>query len=284
MSSREAVLAGMWYPGTERGCRQKIEQLMADDTPAQTGIAGIVPHAGWEYSGALAVRVYRALAAADPAPERVLLFGTHMSPSSRPHISRASSFETPLGPVAADEDLAAQLAAELRLPADPADSGQRGGGDNTIEVQLPMIKYFMPEVRLVVISPPFSAAAIDIGQAAAQQAAKLGAPFALVGSTDLTHYGPRFGFAPKGLGAAAARWVSDENDARLIQRVLDLDPEGVLEEAARSHNACVPGAVAAAIAGAREMGATTATLLEHRTSYDLQPSDTFVGYAAVVLH
>jgi len=281
MSSREAVLAGMWYPGTERGCRLKIEQLMGDEAPAAAGIGGIVPHAGWEYSGALAIKVYRAIAAADP--ELLILFGTHMAPGSAPHISRATGFETPLGTIAADTDLAARIAEALELDTDPADSSWRSDGDNTIEVQLPMIKHFMPDTRLVVIAPPFGSRAVEIGSVAAREAKGPGVRLAVVGSTDLTHYGPRFGFAPKGRGEAAARWVREENDARVIRRMLDLDPEGVLEEAARNHNACVPGAVAAAIAAARELGATSATLLDYRTSYDLQPGDTFVGYAAVVM-
>lgn len=282
MTIREATLAGMWYPGTDAGCRGKIEQLMDGSASIDPAIAGIVPHAGWDYSGSLAIKVYQALAAAEAVPELLLLFGTHMSHSSRPHISRASGFETPLGVIDAAEDLSEELAKDLKLSTDPADSSFRGG-DNTIEVQLPMIKYLLPEVKLVVISPPFSPESIEIGRAAVEAAKERGVPFAVVGSTDLTHYGPRFGFTPKGTGDSAARWVKEENDARFIQKVVEMDPEGVLEEAAENHNACVPGAVAAALAGAKEMGATTATLIEHLTSYDLQPSDTLVGYAAVVM-
>ncbi len=283
MSIRDAALAGMWYPGTETACRRKIEGLIEGTAPSKTGIAGIVPHAGWDYSGSLAIKVYQALAAAAVAPELILLFGTHMAPSSRPHISRASGFETPLGAIDAAEGLTEELAKRLKLSADPADSRFRGGGDNTIEVQLPMIKYFMPDAKLAVISPPFSSESIEIGRVAVEAAKELEVPFAVVGSTDLTHYGPRFGFTPKGVGETAARWVREENDAQLIQKVLDMDPEAVLDEAAENHNACVPGAVAAALAGAKEMGATEASLLEYRSSYDLGPSDTFVGYAAIVM-
>lgn len=282
MTTRKAMLAGRWYPGSEGACRQEIEGLIEEKTPSQSGIGGIVPHAGWAFSGPVAVKVFQALAAADPQPELLLVFGTHQSPNSSPHISRASAFETPLGPLAADGELAGEVAEKLGLPQDPADSGW-GSADNTIEVQLPLIKYFLPEVKLVVTGPPFSAEAIEIGRAVAAAAKAQNVPVAVVGSTDLTHYGPNYGFSPKGLGEAAVRWVKDENDPRLIRKILDMDPEGVIEEAARNHNACVPGAVAAAITASKELGAAAATLLDYRTSYDIHAAPSFVGYAGVVM-
>lgn len=277
------MLAGMWYPATEARCIEKIKQFKVPE-PGIRGRAGIVPHAGWEYSGAVAFEVFQALAASDPKPELVVLFGTHMAPNSRPHISRATSYETPFGPIRAAEEIAAEVGEALELRDDPADSKWGGGGDNTVEVQLPFIKYLLPDARLVVIGPPANKQAIDIGKTTAEYVKKSGIPAAIVGSTDLTHYGARFGFAPKGYGEAAALWVKEENDACLIQRILAFDAKGVLEEAAQNHNACVPGAVAAAMSATQTFGATQAKLLKYTTSYDNQPSDTFVGYAGVIFH
>jgi hypothetical protein len=281
MTAREAALAGRWYPGTAEACRREIEEMLGP-TPARGATGGIVPHAGWAFSGALAGKVLQALAASTPAPELLLVFGTHMAPNSAPHISRASRFETPLGPLGADEELAAELAEALKLRDDPADS-RWGGSDNTVEVQLPLIKHLMPDAALVVIGPPASKQAIEIGREAARAARRRGVPLAVVGSTDLTHYGPNYGFAPKGYGPEALTWVKAENDARMIEKMLGLDPEGVIAEASASHNACCPGAVAAAIAAAAELGAGSAELLEYATSHDVHPSDSFVGYAAVAL-
>lgn len=282
MTQRRAKLAGTWYPGDEGTCRQKIEQLLGP-RPERAATVGVVPHAGWDFSGPLAAAVFQALAAAEPAPELLLLFGTHMAPHSPPHISLADTFETPLGSITADTELATELASALDLGPDPADSPM-GGADNTVEVQLPLIKHLLPEVKVVVIGPPASTSAIEIGREAIRRARERGVPFAVVGSTDLTHYGRRFDFAPKGYGDEAARWVREENDAAQVERMLAIDPEGVLEEAARHRNACVPGAAAAALSGARELGLSGATLLDYKTSYDIHPGDTFVGYAAVVAH
>ena len=109
MAHRRPVLAGSWYPATASRCQATIEQFQSEEpvTPAQ---AGIVPHAGWDYSGAIAWGVFEALAAAEPQPQLLVLFGTHMGPRSRPHVSRTDAFETPLGPITAARELAETLA------------------------------------------------------------------------------------------------------------------------------------------------------------------------------
>jgi hypothetical protein len=281
MTVRRAVLAGAWYPDTERACQRAIE-AMTGSAPPRAGRAGIVPHAGWDYSGALACAVLRSLAAADPTPDLVVLFGTHMAPGTAPHIALVDAFETPLGLVDAAADLARDLARDLSLRGDPADS-PRSRGDNTVEVQLPLIKHFLPGAKLLVVGPPFGHEAVEIGGSVTRRAIETGSVVAVVGSTDLTHYGRRFGFAPAGSAAEAVRWVEEVNDARVVARMLEMDAEGVIDEAREQHNACVPGAAAAAIAGARELGLVRADLLRHATSWDVQPGgDSFVGYAAIL--
>lgn len=279
MASRPAMLAGRWYPGSESGARREIEAILGPE-PEASGLGGIVPHAGWMFSGAVAAGVLQALAAADPKPELVVMFGTHMGPGTPAHVSRASAFETPLGPIAAEESLAERLAEELSLRDDPAD---RHEVDNTIEVQLPILKYLLPEVELVVIGPPASLEAVRIGEATARAVKETGKAAAVVGSTDLTHYGPNYGWSPKGHGEEAVRWVKEENDARVVERMLALDPVGVVEEGTSRRSACCPGAAAAALAAARELGASKTSLLQYLTSYDVRPDRSFVGYAGVIV-
>ena len=105
----------------------------------------------------------------------------------------------------------------------------------------------------------------------------------LLGSTDLTHYGPSYDFAPEGSGEAAVRWVREVNDRRFIDAVVALDGEEAVRLALRERSACSAGAAAAAIAFARAGGATAARLLHYRTSLDVMPAASFVGYAAILL-
>ena len=106
-----------------------------------------------------------------------------------------------------------------------------------------------------------------------------------MGSSDLTHYGARYGFVPKGYGAAAHRWSKEENDREILDRAAAFDPEAVEASARRRHNACGPGAMAAVTAAARELGATEARLLRHTTSAEVtgeEEPQMWVGYAALV--
>ena len=51
--------------------------------------------------------------------------------------------------------------------------------------------------------------AAQVGRVVAEQAQRLGRGVMFFGSSDLTHYGPRYGFAPHGLGAEGLRWAKE---------------------------------------------------------------------------
>ena len=104
----------------------------------------------------------------------------------------------------------------------------------------------------------------------------------VLGSTDLTHYGHNYGFAPKGTGSNAVDWVKNQNDQRVIDALLALEPERVIQEATANQNACCAGAAATAISAGKALGASQADTIDYTTSYDKSPSDSFVGYVGIV--
>ena len=108
---------------------------------------------------------------------------------------------------------------------------------------------------IVPISLPPTSLAIEVGKAVAAIALEQGITVQIIGSTDLTHYGPNYGFMPQGTGPQAVEWVCQNNDHDMIEAVLALDPQAVLTEAAAKQNSCCAGAVAGAIAAARKLGA-----------------------------
>ncbi len=64
MSQRKRNLPRGWYPVDQKDCQREIESYLEGWTPPQLpskGIGGIVPHAGWYFSGRLAVRVFSSL-------------------------------------------------------------------------------------------------------------------------------------------------------------------------------------------------------------------------------
>jgi AmmeMemoRadiSam system protein B len=267
-----------WYPGDERSCREEIENFVAGVSllPERTKVfGGIVPHAGWYFSGKLTARVFY-LASKLAQPQVVAVFGGHLGGTSPPLLVMDDAWETPLGDIPLAQEFYEPLKQRLTLK-------EEYPGDNTIEVQLPMVKYFFPKARVLALRGPHSAKAVELGEAVAAVAQELKVSLLAFGSTDLTHYGPNYGWAPKGFGPGAVKWVKEVNDRRFIDETLKLDAAGMLRAAAEDQSACSAGGAVAAVAAARKLGAAKAQLVNYYTSYDIMPGDSFVGYMGVVL-
>lgn len=282
MKVRKPYFSGSWYPGSERECRKEIESFL--ENPAQVkskkvkGIAGIVPHAGWTFSGRIACNVINCLHMGE-VPDVVLIFGSHLGPGSPHRIMKEGGWETPFGMIEIEESLAEKLSQGFRFEVE---SSSRPDSDNTIELQLPFIKYFFPDARIITVGVAPDRECLEIGRRSVQLAKEMGLKVKVVGSTDLTHYGPNYLFSPEGKGEMALRWVREENDRKAIDLMVGMDPEGLIQEALKSRNACCPGGAAASIAAAKELGAEEGECIIYATSHDVHRDDSFVGYAGVV--
>ncbi len=275
----------MFYPAHAAECRDEVLECLRDaasSAPPRPIHGGIVPHAGWTYSGPTAARVFAAIAA-QGAPQTLVLFGAvHRWGLSHASAYGSGSWRTPLGDLAVDEELAAAaLSASEGLLVDEPRAHE---GEHSIEVQLPFVRHLFPEARILPIAIPPEAQPEQVGRKVAQAAVTLGRSAVAVGSSDLTHYGPRYGMAPAGTGEAGWRWTR-ASDARILDLAAKMQAEQVLREAATRYNACGAGAIAAAIGFAAELGASEGFLLEYTTSHDAhpmgRPSD-LVGYGAMV--
>jgi AmmeMemoRadiSam system protein B len=162
-----------------------------------------------------------------------------------------------------------------RLP-----TGDDAVPDNTVEIQLPFIAHLLGMPRVVHLRCPPSGLAVDLGNLLGEYTAEH-PDVSVVGSTDLTHYGPAYGFADHGHGPAALSWVKEENDKRFVDALLAGDPESIIAVAGAHRCACSAGGAAAAAAYARVTGCTEAELVDYYTSYDVAPNESFVGYAGV---
>ena len=269
---RPRALPPGWYPSGASQVRRRIEDFLRSEVePGAPALAGVAPHAGWEFSGRLACRVLRCL---EPEVETVVVVGGHLSPGDGVLAAFEPGYETPLGTLEADLDLLACLRGRLRVAEDTR-------ADNTVEVQLPLLRHLLPRARALALRAAPSREAMALGEALAACAAELGRRVAVVGSTDLTHYGPNYGFTPHGTGQEALDWVRGQNDRRVVEALLALEHEKVLELARREHSACSAGGAVAAARYAALSGCTRGKLLEYATSCDAAPSSSFVGYAAI---
>ncbi len=278
MRIRERMLPTGWYPGSASGCRAEIESYVAGTAALPAGVkvyGGIVPHAGWYFSGKAAARVFF-LAAKQTQPQVVAVFGGHLDGNSPPLLVTDEAWETPLGNLTLATEFYEPLRNRLTL-------AEEYPGDNTIEVQLPMVKYFFPHAKVLAVRAPQSPKAMELGEAVVSVALELKLTLLAFGSTDLTHYGPNYGWAPKGRGPEAVKWVKEVNDKRFIDAALKLDGPGMLQAARADQSACSAGGAVAALAAAKKLGSHKAVLNDYYTSYDIMPGDSFVGYAGIVL-
>ena len=284
MEVRKASFAGSWYPASETECEQEIQSFLKEAglklDVDKNFLAGIVPHAGWFYSGAIACNVINALTTGS-SPDAIIVFGMHLHPNSPCYIMPTGAWNTPFGDIEIHDEIAGKLVERFSFQLESPRSFTQ---DNTIELQLPFVKYFFKEAKLVPIGVPPNNASLEIGRAVAEIASELGIQVKVLGSTDLTHYGSNYGFTSHGTGPSAVDWVRNTNDRRVIDAMVAMDPEKVISEALASDNACCSGAASTAIETAKHMGATRAETLAYATSYDKSPGDSFVGYVGIVFN
>jgi AmmeMemoRadiSam system protein B len=280
MSRRERILPRGWYPYDGKDCKREIESFLEGWSFSQSqsieGLGGIVPHAGWYFSGKLATRVFYSLKLRRKV-DVVVLYGGHLLAEHSPLIVLEDKWETPFGDIEIHTDFVKSLMKKIDTKKESPQSG-----DNTMEVQLAMVKYFFPESKLLALRSPPSVRAKELGESVAEVAQEEGISILAVGSTDLTHYGPNYGFLPKGVGPKAVEWVKKENDKGFVERALGMDTEGLLKHAEEHDSACSAGAAASAVATCRALGAKKGVLLDYYTSYEIMPDDSFVGYAGIL--
>ncbi len=283
---RQPAFAGQFYPGDHTSCVRMIEQCLptgpSPDLPEKI-VAGLVPHAGWVFSGPVAARVFAAIHTQGAPETFVLLSAVHRWSASRPAIYARGRWVTPLGEIEVDEELAAAVleAGDGLLVS----SSEAHSGEHSAEVQVPFIQYLFPEAKILSILIPPGEDAARTGEVMGQAVSAAQRPIVVVGTTDLTHYGSTYyGFAPAGTGEQALEWVR-ANVERVIDLILGLRAEEIIAETATHRNACGGGAVAGTIAAARTLGAEKGYLLEYTTSHHVMPrgpATDFVGYAAIV--
>jgi AmmeMemoRadiSam system protein B len=299
--TRKPCLPPGWYPHDPEKIAGFLRKEAADcglpsppGSPRRPVIAAVAPHAGWYYSGAVAAKAAVSLTDGG-APDTVAVIGGHLPPGAPPLFALEDAVSTPLGELEIDAELRGTLKAALNGAEDR-------WADNTVEVLLPLVKYFFPDSKLLWLRLPADIASFQAGRALAAAAETLKRSVKVLASTDLTHYGANYGFSPQGYGRKALDWMKTVNDRRFIDAVLDGDASEALTRAERERSACSPGAVLGAMGFAagpesmRENGAKsagqvpslqTAAVLDYGTSADVsltgegEPPDSFVGYAAI---
>jgi len=291
MAARKAIVAGQFYPDNEKECRAEIVGCLANrpmkEKLPENIVAGIVPHAGWVFSGDLAAMVFSAIEKVNKTVDTFIIFGAaHSHFGTSAAVYDKGSWNTPLGEIKIDEELAAEIMEKSKGAKANCDVHR---AEHSIEVQVPFIQYIFPKAKIIPIMMPPSDYSVQLGIDTAECIKKIrDKKIVCIGSTDLTHYGPRYGFDPEGNGPWGINWAKNVNDKAFINLAIEMHPERILIESMENQNACGPGAAAATVSAAKTLGKTRGTLLAHTHSNDVmerrygQTGSESVGYAAIV--
>ena len=305
---RPPAVAGLFYPADPDECRATAQQLLSmsprDElrTSASAPDAGtteserasrrllgaVAPHAGWICSGQIAADAIATLARHAGGVDAVVVFGAvhTLLETDVAALDSAAAWSVPSGKAPVAEDVRGGLREKRELFEVDERFHRR---EHAVEVELPLIELsFGESAAIVPIEVPTIEQADSIGRAVARRVIALNRRAVFLASSDLTHYGPAYQFAPAGVGIGGLRWAK-QNDRRLLDLVERYDVESIVPEVRSRQNACGGGAIAAMLAACRELGASRATVLRHASSYEtlaeLEPQSpaNAVGYAAVVV-
>lgn len=299
MRTREPIVAGQFYPDQHDSCVAEISECLdeagklisgelveSSESLPETIVAGIVPHAGWTFSGHLAAMVFSAVKQRHEKVDTFVVFGaTHGYVGRLPAVYDAGNWLTPLGEIAVDQELA-----DVVLKSGAADSDPDVHSyEHSIEVQVPFIQHLFPDAELLPILTPPGIESITLGTTLGDIIRADGhRKIVCIGSTDLTHYGPRYGFTPMGTDKQALQWAYSVNDKKFIDLALKLQLQDLLASAAENYNTCGPGAAAATVAAAKSLGSRRGILLAHTNSNEVMlrkmgtTGTDSVGYAAII--
>lgn len=270
MNTREAAVAGYFYPGIADELRAEVQSFtsapVSDPNLHAHGI--VVPHAGYVYSGYTAGKVFSCV----NLPKRVVLLGpNHTGEGADLALAPAGLWRTPLGTAEVSSDMNREL---MKLCPELREDAAAHRAEHCLEVQIPFLQ---------VLRPDFTFAAICVGTARYSSLNALGHalsglvraaedPVLMVTSSDMTHY--------KSAEAAAT------GDRLAIDRITAVDPEGlyrvVLE---RDISMCGFAPAVAMLIACADLGAASGRLVHYANSGESTGDyEQVVGYAGLVIN
>ncbi len=268
---RHAAVAGRFYPRDADDLRTEVcgylDQSGVVDLPPVHALGCIVPHAGYMYSGHVAGAVFGRV----EIPSRcIVLCPNHTGMGRALAIMSDGAWETPLGGVAIDSDLAGAL--KQRFPLLQEDFAAHRA-EHAVEVELPFLQLRQPNLGFVPIALGTAQleALEQLGHALADVIASQRDPTLIVASSDMNHY--------------ESDAVTRAKDHWAIERILSLDPRGLYDVVTQQDiSMCGFGPAVAMLTAVRQLGAKSAELVKYATSGDVSGDrDVVVGYAGVVV-
>ncbi|MBZ5657347.1 MAG: AmmeMemoRadiSam system protein B [Acidobacteriia bacterium] len=265
---RAPAVAGRFYPRRPDELVRDIHTYMPDDQSRRVAAIGcIAPHAGYMFSGHVAGSVYSRL----EIPQHcVILCPNHTGMGVPLAVMTTAAWQTPLGSVAADAKLGAEL--RRRFPALEEDSTAHRS-EHAIEVQLPFLQARSGDLSFVPIVVGTSNLEVlqELGEALGDAILQQPHKVLIVASSDMNHY--------------ESDAITRIKDHKAIARVLALDARGLWEVVMNDDvSMCGFGPAIIMLTAAKRLGATSSELVKYATSGDISGDrDQVVGYAGIIV-
>jgi AmmeMemoRadiSam system protein B len=263
---RNPSVAGYFYPGSKAELKAMVAKYIDKNAPKVEAVGLLAPHAGYQYSGAVAGATISRVVFKDT----FIIMGPTHSGMGRPFsVMPEGTWRTPLGDVEVDSELARKIVALSEYAEEDYAAHE---DEHAVEVQIPFLQYIKPDVRIVPIILAGAALYIykEIGHAIARALKELGREAVILASGDMTHREP----------AARAK----EKDMKAVEAMVDLDEDELTRRYNNLHiTMCAHGPVATLIAAAKELGCTGAELVKYMNSGDATGDyNEVVAYAGVI--
>lgn len=269
---RRAAVAGSWYPGTAAAISAEVDRYL--EAAGEVFVPGrlvalISPHAGLRYSGPVAAYGYGLLQGRSSLTA-VLVGPSHRAAFGGVALQAHGAWETPLGRVPIDEDVAGAL---LDAGSGVLEHPDVHRDEHSLEMQMPFLQRLVSDLRIVpLMMGSQSRHEVDALAEGLASALSGRGDVIMVASSDLSHYQP----AP----------VANRQDAVVVEQVGHLDAAGLMDRLETHENvACGGGPVVAVMKAARALGADQATVLKYADSGDAGERDKshVVGYLSGAL-
>jgi AmmeMemoRadiSam system protein B len=280
MRVRKPAVAGYFYESEREKLLQQIDWAVKHELGPKAlqmpklgaeALGGVAPHAGYMYSGPVAAWLYSYLAGFGKPDVFVVVGPNHYGIGAPVAIMKSGVWETPLGRLEIDEELARLIASHYK---ELEDDFYAFAKEHSLEVQMPFIQYYFGDVKIVPITiwRQTLSTSRELGVAIAKALREYGRRAYVIASSDFNHYEPHD--------------VTMRKDEMAISKILKLDEASLFEVASKFDiSICGLGPIGVLIVAAKELGYLNATLLKHATSGDTSGyKEETVGYASILFY
>jgi len=263
---REPVMAGQFYSADRDALLAELKAMVPETEPKIDACGIMVPHAGYVYSGQTAGAVYGGITPKDT----YIIFGPNHSGRGSDFAYSSDLWQTPLGELSPDTELFENIMTRTDLIAE--DSAAHSF-EHSIEVQLPFIQWTAPGAKIVPIAARYGDISDlrEIAGAVGSAVKEMSRDVVIVASSDMTHY--------------ESREEASRKDKKAIQKILDLDAEGLLEVVEKDNiSMCGYISTVIMILTVKELRARKGTLIKYTDSGEVTGDiSQVVGYAGIVV-